>query len=117
MTGNRSYFKELNETITGKVRFGDDSRIDIKGKGSILFVSQDGEKKILAEVFYIPDLRSNIISLGQATEAGCDVRMRGDYLRLHDTEGRLIVNARRSKNRLYKVLMEIVETKCLQSVV
>ena len=38
MTGNRHYFKALDETITGKVRFGDDSRIDIKGKGSILFV-------------------------------------------------------------------------------
>ena len=32
MTGNRTYFQSLNEAITGKVRFGDDSRIDIKGK-------------------------------------------------------------------------------------
>ena len=72
MTGNRSYFKALDETITGKIRFGEDSRIDIKGKGSILFISQDGKKKILADVYYIPDLRSNIISLGQATESGCD---------------------------------------------
>ena len=67
MTGNRSYFKEIDETITGKVRFGDDSRIDIKGKGSVLFVSQDGRRKILADVYFIPELKSNIISLGQAT--------------------------------------------------
>ncbi|KAG7546288.1 Zinc finger CCHC-type [Arabidopsis suecica] len=40
MTGNRAYFSKLDETVTGKVRFGDDSRIDIKGKGSILFVRQ-----------------------------------------------------------------------------
>ncbi|KAL1219421.1 Retrovirus-related Pol polyprotein from transposon TNT 1-94 [Cardamine amara subsp. amara] len=32
MSGNRSFFVNLDETITGKVRFGDDSRIDIKGK-------------------------------------------------------------------------------------
>ena len=115
MTGNRSYFRTIDETITGKVRFGDDSRIDIKGKGSVLFVSGDGEKLVLADVYYIPDLRSNIISLGQATEAGCDIRMRGDYLTLHDKDGKLITKAKRSMNRLYKVLMEGAKPKCLQT--
>jgi len=79
MSGNREYFMKIDEKITGKVRFGDDSRIDIKGKGSIVFISKDGKKKILADVYFIPDLKSNIISLGQATESGCDVRMRKDY--------------------------------------
>lgn len=32
MTGDRRYFSKLDNTITGKVRFGDDSRIGIKGK-------------------------------------------------------------------------------------
>ena len=35
MSGNRTFFYELDENITGKVRFGDDSQIDIKGKGSM----------------------------------------------------------------------------------
>ncbi|XP_048615900.1 uncharacterized protein LOC125588544 [Brassica napus] len=56
MTENRSYFKTINESITGKVRFGDDSRIDIKGKGYILFCSKDGAKRIIADVYYIPKL-------------------------------------------------------------
>lgn len=67
MSGNRDYFSKIDEKITGKVRFGDDSRIDIKGKGSILFVSKNGEWKVLDDVYFIPDLWSNIISLGQAT--------------------------------------------------
>ena len=70
MTGNKTYFKNIDETITGKVWFGDDSRIDIKGKDSILFISQTGEKKLMSDVYYLPNLRSNIISLGQATKAG-----------------------------------------------
>ena len=44
MTGDRRYFKSLDETITGKVRFGDDSRIDIKGKGPICFAQEMGAK-------------------------------------------------------------------------
>ena len=80
MCGDRLLFYKLDETVTGKVRFGDDSRIDIKGKGSIRFVFDGGEKKILNNVYYIPGLRSNIISLGQATEVGCEVRMKDNTL-------------------------------------
>lgn len=114
LTGNRNYFKRIDETITGKVRFGDDSHIDIKGKGSMLFYSKDGGKEILSDVYYIPDLKSNIISLGQASELGCDVRMKDDLLTLRDKDDKLIVKAKRSRNRLYKVLMDIVSERCLQ---
>lgn len=115
MTGRKKYFKAIDESITGKVRFGDDSRIDIKGKGSVLFITQDGSKKLLANVYYIPDLKSNILSLGQATEAGCEVKMKEGDLTLVDKEGNLVVKAKRSANRLYKVLMDVVDDKCLQA--
>ena len=77
MTGDRRYFKRVNESITGKVKFGDDSRIDIKGKGSIEFIDRNGETRTMRDVYYIPDLKSSIISLGQATESGCDIRLKG----------------------------------------
>ncbi|CAN7033194.1 unnamed protein product [Brassica oleracea var. botrytis] len=47
MTGVRRYFNIINESITGKVKFGDDSRIDIKGKGSIEFVDMNGEHRVI----------------------------------------------------------------------
>lgn len=113
MSGDRRYFSNIDESITGKVRFGDDSRIDIKGKGSIEFLDRNGEPRKICEVYFIPDLRSNIISLGQATESGCDIRMKDEYLIMHDREGKLIAKAQRSKNRLYKVRMKIKETMSL----
>ena len=103
MTGDCRYFKWIDKEITGKVKFGDDSRIDIKGKGSIEFVDKNGETRTMCDVYYIPDLRSNIISLGQATEAGCDIRLKGECLTMHDQAGKLLVKATRSRNRLYKV--------------
>lgn len=62
----------------------------------------------------MPDLRSNIISLGQATESGYNIRMREDYLTLYDRDGNLLVKANRYKNCLYKVIMEVENTRCLQ---
>ncbi|XP_048605138.1 uncharacterized protein LOC125582456 [Brassica napus] len=87
MTGEQRYFSKLDTTITGKVRFGDDSRIDIKGKGTISFTDMNGDSRKMTDVYFIPDLKSNIISLGQATEAGCDVRMKGETLTMHDQSG------------------------------
>ncbi|XP_048625982.1 uncharacterized protein LOC106355391 isoform X1 [Brassica napus] len=64
MTGDRRYFSYVDNTITGKVRFGDDSRIDIKGKRTISFTDMNGEARKMTDVYFIPDLKSNIISLG-----------------------------------------------------
>lgn len=115
MTGDKRYFKLLDDSITGKVKFGDDSRIDIKGKGCVEFVDRNGVARTMTEVYYIPDLKSNIISLGHATESGCDIRLRGDCLTMHDRDGKLIVKASRAKNRLYKVRMGLKEDLCLQT--
>ena len=114
MSGNRSFFRDLDEGVTGKVRFGDDSRIDIMGRGSILFKLKGGEKKMLNNVYYIPSLRSNIVSLGQATEAGCEVSMKDETLKLFDHSGQLMIQSTRSKNRLYKVVLQADTIQCLQ---
>lgn len=106
MTGDQRYFSEIDKLVMGKVRFGDDSRIDIKGKGTISFIDMNGEARKMNDVYFIPDLRRNIISLGQATESGCDIRLRGNHLTMHDKHGKLLIQANKSKNRLYKVVWE-----------
>ena len=113
MTGERGYFSELNQNIKGRVKFGDGSCVDIDGKGSILFEAKTGEQRLLTDIYYIPDLRSNILSLGQATEQGCDVRMKDDYLTLRDSNGRLLTKVLRTPNRLYKIPLKIGQPNCL----
>ena len=107
MSGNRKFFYKLDEEVIWKVRFGDDSRIDIKGKGSIRFILDGGEKKTLSNVYYISGLRSNIVSLRQATEAGCEVSMKNDVLMLFDQTWYLMIKTSRSKNCLYKVNLQV----------
>lgn len=73
----------------------------------------NGDPRQMSDVYFIPDLRSNIISLGQATEAGCDIRLKGELLTMHDQSGKLLVTAKRSRNRLYKVHMGLKNGSCL----
>ncbi|XP_076897616.1 uncharacterized protein LOC143550955 [Bidens hawaiensis] len=115
MTGNRSYFLELNENITGRVKFGDGSFVQIKGKGLILFQGKSGDQDLLTEIYDIPELKNNIISLSQATESGCDIRMKHDLLTMYNENGRLLMKVKRFENRLYKIRMKIGAPVCLQS--
>ena len=61
MTGDEKKFHNLNKVIQGYVKFGNESRVKIKGKGSIVFHCKNGELRRCEEVYYIPDLCNNII--------------------------------------------------------
>ncbi|KAJ0809578.1 putative RNA-directed DNA polymerase [Helianthus annuus] len=115
MTGVRSHFRELDEKVTGQVRFGDGSHVEIKGIGSILLECLNQEQKIISQVYYIPSLKSNILSLGQLKEIGCKIVMDGDLLTVRDRNRKLLMRVRRMRNRLYKVKLKIGRPICLLS--
>ncbi|GJT70412.1 uncharacterized mitochondrial protein-like protein [Tanacetum coccineum] len=62
---------------------------------------------MLKDVYYIPALRSNVISLGQATISGYDISIRGDFLTMRDSWGSLLIKVPRSANRLYKAQLKV----------
>lgn len=115
MTGFRSKFTELDEKITGQVRFGDGSSVKIEGKGTVMFVCKNGEEFALHEVYYIPSLQTNIVSIGQLSEEGNRVVIKGEYLWVFDQQERLLMKVERSQNRLYKLMIETGSKKCLMS--
>jgi hypothetical protein len=73
MTGCRASLTNLDESVRGAVRFGDGSKVEICGIGAVTISSKNSDHKVLSEVYYIPSLRCNIVSLGQLEEGGCRV--------------------------------------------
>ena len=86
MTSSKESFSKLNDNVTGTVKFGDGSRVAIQGRGTIIFRCQNGEHHALTDVYYIPQLRSSIISIGQLDERGSDVLIKDRVLRIRDRE-------------------------------
>nr|GFB76940.1 zinc finger, CCHC-type [Tanacetum cinerariifolium] len=113
MSGVREHFKELDEKVSGKVKFRDGSYIEIKGKGSILLECDDEKQRIISQVYYIPSLKSNLLSLGQFTEIGCKVVMEDDKLQLYDKDNKIFMKVARQRNRLYKASLRIGTPVCL----
>ena len=60
-------------------------------------------------MYYIPRLRSHIISLGQLDESGCQVLIQNGVLRVRDRERRLLAKVQRAPNRLYSVALRIAQ--------
>lgn len=114
MTGNHEWFTKLDQTTVGRVRFGDDSKVEIKGRGSVILEGKSGQQRVLTDVYYIPSLKSNIISLGQLDESGYKITMQGGILRLFEKDGLLLMQVPRSNNRLYKIKLNVATPACLQ---
>lgn len=97
------------------MKFGDGSTVKIQGKGTVMFKCKNGENRVFREVYFIPTLRNNIISLGQLSEEGSKVVLKGEYLWVYDEAGRLLIKVKRSNNRLYKIILEESRDMCLLS--
>jgi len=115
MTGELNKFKELDHGVVGRVRFGDGSAVEIMGKGSVLFQCKtSNDQWLLRDVYYIPKLKSNLVSLGQLTEIGYKVTLDEDCLEVLDKmSGRLLMKVQRSVNRMYKIHLKLAEPVCL----
>lgn len=61
--------------MKGAVRFGDGSTVEICGIGAVTIADRNQDHRVLSEVYYIPSLKCNIVSLGQLEEGGCRVEI------------------------------------------
>jgi hypothetical protein len=63
INGDTNRFIELDEAIRGNVTFADYSKVVIKGKVTILIKLKDESHQFIGDVYYIPTMKCNILSL------------------------------------------------------
>jgi hypothetical protein len=84
MTGDEAAFAELDKAVSGTVKFGDGSLVAIQGRGTVLFAVDGDEHRALTKVYWIPRLKSNIVSIGQLDEIGCPTLVEDGYMTVRD---------------------------------
>jgi hypothetical protein len=113
MTGRREALVSLDTTVRGTVRFGDGSLVEIEGIGSVMLQTKTKGHKVLTEVYFIPKMRSNIVSLGQLEEVGCKIVIEDGFCNVFDVNRTLLARAPRVKNRLYLLKLQLAAPVCL----
>ncbi|XP_031280941.1 uncharacterized protein LOC116139403 [Pistacia vera] len=68
MCGDKSALSDLDETFCNAVTFGDNSKVSIIGKGSVRIHSKEKYDQIISNVFFVPNLKTNLLSAGQLQE-------------------------------------------------
>ena len=108
-----SYTSVVDEGVTGSIKFGDSSAVDIRGRGTVLFTCQNEEHLALTGVYYIPQLRNNIVRLEQLDGNGYQTLIQDGVLTIHDQQRRTLARVNHTRNRLYVLTLSITQLVCL----
>lgn len=103
MSGRKEWFHDLNEAVKSQVRFADNSVISAEGVGKVMIKRKDGIQTCISDVLYVPNMKTNLLSLGQLVEKGYSMNLSNNQMKIYDGNDRLILKAPLSKIGLSKL--------------
>lgn len=100
MTGCKEWFSDMEEGITRSVKLGNDTRMSVVGKGSVK-VQINGVTQVIPDVYYVPELKNNLLSLGQLQERGLAILIRDGTCKVYHPSKGAIMETDMSGNRMF----------------
>ncbi|KAI5446607.1 hypothetical protein KIW84_014444 [Lathyrus oleraceus] len=116
MTGCKDWFFELEEGLNRSVKLGNETRMSVGGKGSVK-VQVNGATQVIPEVYYVPELKNNLLSLGQLQERGLAILIRDGTCKVYHPKKGAIMETNMSGNRMFFLLTSKLQknTMCLKT--
>jgi Reverse transcriptase (RNA-dependent DNA polymerase)/gag-polypeptide of LTR copia-type/Integrase core domain/GAG-pre-integrase domain/Domain of unknown function (DUF4219)/Zinc knuckle len=113
MSGHRDQFVTLDEAFKRQVKLGDSKAIHVEGKGIVSVMTASGMRH-LRNVYFIPKLSQNLLSIGQLTENGYAVAFNGKTCTIRDeSSDQLIATVEMAPNKLFPLEMITVKDHAL----
>ena len=85
------------------MKLGNNTRMNVMGKGSVKVVLS-GISHVIAEIYFVLDLRNNLLSVGQLQERGLDILFKGGTCKIFHPRRGLIIQTTMSINRMFILL-------------
>ncbi|KAK4382732.1 Retrovirus-related Pol polyprotein from transposon TNT 1-94 [Sesamum angolense] len=107
MTYNKGAFQTLDESFKTNVKLGDNHIVKVEGKGSVAINTRKGTR-IINDVMYIPNLRTNLFSVGQMMEKGYTLHFGGDSCTIYDNKDKTlkIAEVRMKEHRCFPIHLQ-----------
>ncbi|KAL0314923.1 UNVERIFIED_CONTAM: Retrovirus-related Pol polyprotein from transposon TNT 1-94 [Sesamum angustifolium] len=97
MTYNKGAFQTLDESFKTNVKLGDNHIVKVEGKGSVAINTKKGTR-VINDVMYIPNLRTNLFSVGQMMEKGYTLHFGGDSCTIYDNKDKTLKIAEEARS-------------------
>lgn len=76
---------------------------------------KNGRHEFISNVYYEPNIKDNILSLGQLLEKGYDIHMKDSTLSIRDVRNNLITKVPMSRNKMFLLNIQNDIAKCLKT--
>ena len=77
-------FSALDQSVKSQVTLGTNSKISVMGKGEFKIFTKQGEKKTIADVYYVLGMRCNLLSIRHLVQKGYKVFYDNDVCTIMD---------------------------------
>ncbi|KAA8536912.1 hypothetical protein F0562_029390 [Nyssa sinensis] len=103
MCGKRELFSQLDNNFREKVKLGNDTSLTVQGKGNVQ-MEINGIVQVIIEVFFVPELKNDLLSIGQLQEKGLSVLMQHRTCKIYHLGKGIIMETEMACNRMFAVL-------------
>ncbi|KAI3455049.1 hypothetical protein Pfo_011712 [Paulownia fortunei] len=112
MCGDKSTFSMLDKSFRDDVKFGDNSKVSVMGKGHVIIQTNDNATQTISNVLFVPDLKTNLISIGQLQEKGYKIYIKDGVCRIQDAKMGLIAQVTMTANRMFSLYLNSINQTC-----
>jgi len=103
MCRKKELFSDLDKNFIETVKLGKNSSITVMGKGNVR-IKVNENTQVITGVFYVPDLKSNLLSIGQLQEKGLAILIQHGKCKVYHPNRGLIIETTMSSNRMFILL-------------
>ena len=92
--------------------FGDNSKVSVMGKGQVAIQSNSSSAHTISNVLFVPDLKTNLLSIGQLQEKGYEIIIKDGVCQIQDSKLGLTAQVTMTENRMFPLYLNDINPSC-----
>jgi hypothetical protein len=85
----------------------------VQSKSTIKILQKDSKTTFITNVYYVPNKKNNILSIGQLLERWYIIHIENKFLALRDIKRQLVAKMVMSNNRIFSIYLNTFVETCL----
>ena len=113
MIGTKDWLFDFDSEFRESVKLGDDSKMPVMGRGNLKLLI-GGIIQVITNVYYLPRLRNNFLSIGQLQQKNLTIVFKKNTCKVYHEERGLIMSTQMSTNRMFVISSPVIIPECLK---